>query len=127
MTAREVKGTLQNDEYRVLARFLRSYIVKRGFDYTIARYQKLCMPKTAYVSCCRTPTSTDKKQNGLVKLEDNGWRTIQRSVAEKSFYGFSKERYDTVLVSRERNGEENLCQKSSKEISLWFGKALAFL
>lgn len=47
----------------------------------------------------------NKKRNGFIVIGDDEWRTIQKVVTAKSFYGSSTGRYDTVLVSRDRNEE----------------------
>lgn len=60
------------------------------------------MPKFAHVFSCRAPTFRNKKRDGFTKFINGGWRVVQRALAVESFYSFSEERHDTVVVSGER-------------------------
>lgn len=77
--------------------------------------------------CCRRSTLTDKMQNGFVEFNGNGWRNIQKAVTVKTFYGSTKGRYDTVLVSEDKDEEKCHSINTLKEISGWFAKALVLV
>lgn len=127
MAARELREMLNNNGYSIFVRLLKLYFVECGYDIDIVRHEKICLPKSAYVCCCRTPTLTDKMQNCFVVFEDDARRNIQRAVTAKSLYVSSKGRYSKVLLSGDKDRDKSDSIRSSKENSVWFAKSLAFV
>lgn len=78
--ARELLKTIDDYRYCVFVCLLRFYFVERGCKNNTARQRKFCLPKSTHVSCCRTPTLTDKRRNGTVVFDDIERRTVQREV-----------------------------------------------
>lgn len=60
MAARELLRTPEDDGYSVFVLLLRSYFVEFGYGFSLVRHQKVRLPKSTYISCCGTPTLTDK-------------------------------------------------------------------
>lgn len=48
-------------------------------------------------------------------------------VSAKSFYGSSKELYNIILVSGDKNKNENVRGNSIKEVLIWFGTGHGFV
>lgn len=94
---------------------------------SIARHKAARLTEPAHLSGCRVPTVRDGVFDELAEFDSDSWRVVQRAVATKSFYGSSKGWYNTYLVSRGQREDcyEN-CGRLGK-ISVWLGKAFAFL
>lgn len=123
-TARELLETLDDDEYCVFARSLRSYFFECGYDDNIPRHQKICLSMLTYVSCCGIPTLTDTVRNDFVVFDHDRWRTVHRVVSAESFYGLSKEVYDAVSVPRQKK-KTGMCLQTD-QMKFCFGLQSCF-
>lgn len=61
-----------------------------------------------------------------MEVLDDGWRTAKRVVIADLFDSSRKKRYDSILVKRERQSENDRSLEWQESNSEWFMRALAF-
>lgn len=83
-TAEELSEMLDENVYRIFVWLLRSPSFGCGYDHNSARHKSLCLPNFAHLSYCRTLALTARVRNSFDVIEDDGWKTVQRSVTAKS-------------------------------------------